>query len=57
MKNLDGQVRVWLSSWKQMELLGFSEPLRAKTNLKARRVKMPFMGRIEKGRETQKFRN
>ena len=57
MKNLDGQVRVWLSSWKQMEWLGFSEPLRAKTNLKARRVKMPFMGRIEKGRETQKFRN
>lgn len=54
MKDPDCQVQVWLSFWKHMESLGFFEQLRAKINLRARRVKMPLMGRIEKGRETQK---
>lgn len=53
MKDPDCQVRVWLSFWKHMASLGFFEQLRAKMNLRARRVKTPLMGRTEKGRETQ----
>lgn len=51
MKDLDCQVQVWRSFWKNMELL------RAKINLRARRVKLPLMGRIEKGRGTQEVRS